>query len=59
MQGSPLEDIDFNLLFWNLGLNNNPELIRECIEYTNADIALFAEWGQLDTVALSAILPDD
>lgn len=59
MHGFPLEDIDLNLLFWNLGLNNNPELIRDCIEYTDADIALFAEWGQLDTVALSAILPDD
>ena len=54
-----MDDVDLNLLFWNLGLKNNPELIRDCIEYTDADIALFAEWGQLDTVALSAILPDD
>ncbi len=52
-----MEDVDINLLFWNLGRKNNPELIRDCIEYTNADIALFAEWGQLDLVALSAILP--
>lgn len=54
-----MDDVDLNLLFWNLGLKNNPELIRDSIEYTDADIALFAEWGQLDTVALSAILPDD
>lgn len=54
-----MEDVDINLLFWNLGRKNNPELIRDCIEYTNADIALFAEWGQLDSAALSTILPDD
>lgn len=54
-----MEDVDINLLFWNLGRKNNPELIRDCIVYTNADIALFAEWGQLDSAALSTILPDD
>ena len=51
--------VTFNLVFWNLGRTNNPSLVRDCIVSTDADVALFAEWGRLDLDALASLLSEE
>lgn len=42
-----------NLLFWNLGGNNNTSLVKDLLIERNVDIAVFAEHGSTDFDAIN------